>query len=379
MKTALLVVNFGGPTKASEVEPFLFELFSDKDVIPLPGGRYLQALFADRVSAKRAPDTAAQYARIGGGSPLVEMTFKQAEALGDLLAPRFPGLSVHVGMRYTRPFIKEALKAVREEAPERIVVLALYPHFSFATTGSSYNEVARALASLGMEHLPTAFIPAWHDDPDYVAAVAARIREALVALPPAAAPHLLFSAHGLPVSFIERGDPYQRQVQATVRDVVAALGFAGSHSLAYQSRVGPSRWLSPATDDEIRRLAASGARALVVVPLSFVGDHIETLYELDLEYRHVAAQAGITHYLRAPALDLHPRFIRALAAQVEQALARPRLRDCVRCLLPKDEAYHRARACRDCGFKKPAYMGLEAACPDGACVAPERRSEPLAP
>ena len=355
MKTALLIINFGGPQEASEVESFLYELFRDKDVIPLPGGAWLQELFARQVSRRRAPKIIAQYEQIGGGSPLFPMTVQQAEALHRALMAEGHELTLHLGMRYTRPTVLEALGEIKAAGAERIICLALYPHFSFATTGSSYNEVARGLAQLGMSDLPVTFVPAWHDDPDYLAAMAELVRSALAKVPEGATPHLLFSAPGLPVSFSTRGDPYQAQVQQTVRDVVKALGWEGTHSLAFQSRVGPERWLSPATDEELERLAAAGVEDVVVVPVSFVGEHIETLFELDIEYRHVAEQAGIRSYTRAPALDLHPRFIACLATQVRRALAE-RHRPCVRCLLPKDDTYHRQATCMDCQFQKPAYL-----------------------
>ena len=360
MKTALFVINFGGPQHAGEVEPFLYELFRDNDVIPLPGGPWVQDLFARQVSRRRAPKTIAQYEQIGGGSPLVAMTFQQAEALHQALERSGDPVSLHVGMRYTAPTIEGALEAIRASGAERIVCLALYPHYSFATTGSSYNAVARALERLDMLDRPIHFVPAWHDDPAYLEAMADRIREALARVPDCVTPHLLFTAHGLPVSFIQRGDPYQAQVQQTVRDVIKELGWTGAHSLAYQSRVGPVRWLSPATDAELERLGAAGCEAVVVVPVSFVGDHIETLFELDLEYGHVAHEAGIRHYIRVGALDTHPRFIDCLADQVRKALASARARACVRCLLPKDDSHHQLRTCPDCKFQKPDYMRLQA-------------------
>lgn len=322
MRTALLIINFGGPQRPGEVEPFLYELFRDPDVIPLPGGPAVQAAFADMICALRWTRTAGQYAQIGGFSPLVPMTFEQAEALALVLRGEGLDLSLHVGMRYTRPTIRQALEAIRAEGPARIVVLALYPHYSFATMGSSYGEVARQHAALGMgKAWPITYAPAYPDDPDYVAAVAETVREAVASLPADAHPHLLFSAHGLPVSFIEKGDPYQRHVQATVAAVVRELGWKGPYGLAWQSRVGPARWLGPGTDDALRTLGATGCEAVVVVPISFVGDHIETLFELDVEYRHVAEAAGIKHWRRAPALNTRPRFIAALASQVRRAVA----------------------------------------------------------
>jgi ferrochelatase len=353
-KTALLVLNFGGPQHQGEVEGFLFELFRDKDVIPLPGGSYLQEVFADVVSGRRAPRIREQYAQIGGGSPLSAMTYQQVDALVEALKQRGHEPEVHVGMRYTKPSIATALKAIKAGGATRLVCLALYPHFSFATTGSSYNEVARAMKRLGMEHLPTTFIPAWYDHPEYIGAVVERVWAALEGAPEGT--HLLFSAHGLPVSFIKRGDPYQQHVQQTVRDVVKAAGWTGPYSLAFQSKVGPSRWLSPATDDELKRLGAAKTPAVVVVPVSFVGDHIETLFELDIEYRHVAHEAGLHDYRRAGALDVHPRFIGALADVTARALGEPKGRACVRCLLPREESHLGKPRCPDCAFKQPDFM-----------------------
>ena len=322
MRTALLVINFGGPQRPGEVEPFLYELFRDPDVIPLPGPPAVGNAFADLICGRRWTKTVAQYAQIGGGSPLVPMTFAQAEALAATLRAEGHDFSLHVGMRYTRPSIRQALQAIKAEGPARIVALALYPHFSFATMGSSYNELHRQLQALGMAaDWPVVYAPAYPADPDYVGAVADTVREAVADLPPDAHPHLLFSAHGLPVSFVTKGDPYPRHVQATVAAVVKDLGWKGPYGLAWQSRVGPARWLDPSTDDALRTLGATGCEAVVVVPVSFVGDHIETRFELDIEYREVAEEAGIRHWRRAAALDTRPRFVAALATQVRKALA----------------------------------------------------------
>ncbi len=360
MRTALLVINFGGPRNLKEVEPFLYELFRDKDVIPLPGGAYAQELFADLISARRAPKTQRQYSEIGGGSPLVETTFAQVAALQQALHAEGITPSIYVGMRYTRPSIREALAAIQAENVERLIVLALYPHYSFATSASSYNEVTKQMRDLNMAHLPVHFVPAWFDDPDYITAVSDTVKTALTRLPETVTPHLLFSAHGLPVSFIKRQDPYMSHVQDTMRLVCADLGWRHTTSLSWQSRVGPVRWLSPATENELTRLGSEGCKAVIVVPVSFVGDHIETLYEIDIEYQHVAHEAGIEHFVRAQALDCHPHLIRALVAQVKKGLSPGACRPCVRCLLPKPQHVHKQKTCLDCGFKKPAHVLFEA-------------------
>lgn len=364
MKTALLVLNFGGPQQEREVESFLYELFSDKDVIPMPFGTWGSQTFADLIAPRRAPKTIAQYDQIGGGSPLVPMTFRQADALGEKLAEEGLDLPIFVGMRYTKPSIKDALVGALEAGAERLVALALYPHFSIATTGSAYNELTRQMQALGASDMPLHCIPAFFDDPDYVAALADTVRRALASVPPGAPPHLLFTAHGLPASFIRKGDPYLDHVQATVRAVIQTLQWRGAHSLSFQSRVGPARWLGPSVEEELGRLAEGPPRAIVAVPVSFVGDHIETLYEIDVEYKELAHELGLPHFSRAAALDTHYRFIQALATQVARALAEPKPRACVRCLLPKDEAHHARKTCLDCKYKKPAYLACQSACPE---------------
>ncbi|MEB3196744.1 MAG: ferrochelatase [Candidatus Sericytochromatia bacterium] len=322
MRQVLLILNFGGPQRAGEVEPFLFELFRDPDVIPIPGPPIVREAFADLISGLRWTKTARQYGQIGGGSPLVPTTYEQGAALQRALAERGLDFEVHYAMRYTRPDTRTALMAIREGGPARIVTLAMYPHYSFATIGSSYGELARQLKALGMQDWPVTYVPAFPVDPDYVAAVAETIREAVAdRTADEPLPHLLFSAHGLPVSFVQKGDPYPRHIQATVQAVVAELNWQGPHSLAWQSKVGPAAWLTPGTETELRRLGAAGCSSVLVVPVSFVGDHIETLFELDIEYREVAEEAGIHRWRRAPALDVRPRFIQALANQVQRALA----------------------------------------------------------
>lgn len=361
MKTGIVLLNFGGPRDAGEVEGFLYNLFADRDVIRLPVGRVIQERIARRVSKRRAPEVIHQYEAIGGGSPLVPMTFEQADALRTELARRLGTAAppLFVGMRYTPPFTREAVRELREQGIDRIVAIALYPHYSIATTGSSFNDLARCLAAAGMADVPVSYIPGWFDDARYLAALAGRIREGLERLAAGADAHILFSAHGLPSSYIRDGDPYQAQIQATVRSVLRTLDWRGSSSLCYQSRVGPVRWLSPSTEFELRRLGRAGTQALLVVPVSFVGDHIETLFEIGVTYRALALEEGITRFEVAPALDTHPELIGCLADRIERALQQPDERVCVRCLLPREEEHHYARRCPDCHFRKPLFAVLE--------------------
>lgn len=355
MTTGVALLNFGGPQTADEVEPFLTNLFADRDVIQLPIGRRLQDRLARRVARRRSPEIIHQYEAIGF-SPLVPVSMRQAGALGAELRRRLGDAapSIAVGMRYTAPWTRDAVAELKAAGVDSIVALALYPHYSIATTGSSFNDLTRSLVAAGMGEVPVHHVPAWFHHPGYLAAMAARIREG-VARMGGDDIHLLFSAHGLPSSYVRKGDPYQQQVHATMRAVLRELDWRGGATLAWQSRVGPVRWLSPSTEVALAQLGADGVRSLVVVPVSFVGDHIETLYEIDVTYRKNALDAGITRFALMPPLDEHPDLIACLADQVERALAKPADRVCVRCLLPREEAYHFARRCGDCHFRKPLF------------------------
>jgi ferrochelatase len=362
MKSAVLLLNFGGPTSLEEVEPFLQSLLADRDAIRMPLPGWMQSFLAARIAARRAPRTRAQYAAIGGGSPLLAVTREQARALRERLAVRGADLDVVVGMRYTEPSIGAAVRGLVARDVERLIVLPLYPQYSIATTGSAFNCVVRELKAAGRRPPRLHFIPAFHREPAFIGAHAEQIATALHAAPPGA--HLLFSAHGLPVSYIRRaGDPYLRQTQesvaAIVRQLASAHGLLPVHHLAWQSRVGPARWLRPSMEETIRRLADTGCRALVVAPLSFVSDHIETLYEIDILCAELAQRAGIDVFQRCPGVGGHPALVQAL----EEALL-PLLRpadeeqwaqSCERCLLPPGPACAGAGVCRNCGHRLPAW------------------------
>ncbi len=381
MKSAVLLLNFGGPEAPDEVEPFLFELFSDPDVIHLPFGPGFQRWLAGRTSRRRAPVVKKDYERIGG-SPLRSMTFAQADALDAELAIRLgeERPAIHCGMAYTAPFVPEAVDAALAGGAERIVALPLFPQYSLTTTGSVHNRTARALkARLGSRRLPLSFVPAFYDHPGYVRAVCDRMLQALpplsAALPAAEASagaarpplHIVFSAHGLPSRYIRQGDPYMRQVQDSVRRIMAALSDsedgteqrlgAAAWSLAWQSKVGPLEWLEPATDEVLAELGRKGARILVV-PISFVGDHIETLFEIDQTYRQMALEAGAAAFSTSRGLDLHPAFIGCLADVVQRALAGTYDALCFRCLIPRDRRLLGTASCLDCGVKRPYYERL---------------------
>lgn len=309
-KTAVLLLQMGGPDSLDAVEPFLRNLFSDRDIIRL-GPAFLQPVIARWIARRRAPKVEAQYEEIGGRSPIREFTAAQATALEERLGD---GFGCFPAMRYWRPSTIEALAAVKKAGISRIVALPLYPHYSRATTGSSCNELRRVLTLAG-GGFTVSWIESFHDHPLYVRSVAGTIAEGLAGFPPGEEVTLLFSAHSLPVSFIENGDPYLSQVQETVRLVMES--FPGiRHDLAFQSKAGPVKWLDPSTEEAIVRHAESGCRNLLIVPVSFVCDHIETLYEIDVTYAAMAGERGIANFRRAPSLNTDPLFIECLAELV---------------------------------------------------------------
>jgi ferrochelatase len=351
-----LLSNFGGPSGPEQIEPFLFELFYDVVDVPL-GRRWL----ARRLARKRAPLVTPEYARMGGGSPIGPTTERQAQALRAALERRLPAEArpeVRVGMRYTAPFIGEVAREMVEGGVDHLIALPLFPHFSLATTGSVHDALARAVAP-GAGALRVSYVPAFHTAPGWADALADRIREAAAGAPEP--PFLLFSAHGIPRTLItQRRDPYPDHVADSVRRVIETLAWQGPYGLAWQSKVGRRAWIEPATDRRILELVqAERVRDLLVVPVSFVGDHIETLVELDHTYRGLAERAGVRWFRVTRGLDEHPRFIEALADCVVGALAGAYDGLCYRCLLPRDAAHRRRPRCLDCGARRPAYTRAE--------------------
>jgi protoporphyrin/coproporphyrin ferrochelatase len=340
--TGVLLLNLGGPEALSDVEPFLVRLFSDRDIIELPFGRRLQPVLARVIAKARGPSVRRNYALIGGGSPQLHLTRRQAAALerrlnhsgGPPERPSLPGrgpaeaarrFRVFIAMRYARPSAEDALAEMRTAGVRRIVTLPLFPHWSRATTGSSERELERILNTPGWrtQSFEISGIPQYAGDALYLDAFADTVRRALDAFPVAVRNQvvILFSAHGLPRRLVDAGDPYVEHVEATRAGLLARLQLPHRHVLGYQSRTGPVRWIGPGTEELIEELAAEGVRALLVVPLSFVSDHIETLYEIDLLFAAAARRAGIVHYRRPAALNTHPLFIEALARLVEHHLA----------------------------------------------------------
>ena len=306
-KTAVLLLQMGGPDSIDAVEPFLLNLFSDRDIIKI-GPSFLQPFIARRICRKRAPKVEGYYARIGGKSPLRELTEAQAAALEARLGSDY---RCFVAMRYWKPSTIESLAAIKREGISRIIALSLYPHYSRATTGSSINELKRVLAEAGAR-FEVSYIDRFYNHPLYIQALTAKIEEGLAQFADRSEVQLVFSAHSLPRSFIDAGDPYLSHIQETVRLVMKQLGNVSYH-LAFQSRAGPVKWLEPSTEEMIKRLAAGGCKELLMVPLSFVSDHIETLYEIDIQYGEEARELGIANFRRSPSLNSAPVFIDCLA------------------------------------------------------------------
>ncbi len=313
MTTGVVLLNMGGPESAAAVRPFLEALFADPAILPLPG--VVRRPLARWIARMRAPRVVPRYERIGGRSPLVGITRAQAEALAGELRGGGGAWHVEPAMRYTPPRAAEALARLREKGVDRLVALPLYPQYSEATTGSSLRDLERAMSEAGMAELPWTAVRSWHDHPGYAGALAEAVRETLEGL---SDPVVLFSAHSLPERAVRRGDPYLDHVKATVEAVRERLPPV-RWRLAFQSRTGPVRWIGPAVEETLAALAREGCGAVVVVPVSFVSDHIETLYEIDVEYRALAEDLGIGAFRRVPSLNTRPSFIRALAELVRKA------------------------------------------------------------
>jgi ferrochelatase len=308
MKTAVFLFNLGGPDGPDAVEPFLFNLFNDPAIIGAPGP--IRWLIARLISKRRAPIARGIYAQIGGRSPLLAETEAQGRALEQALGAEF---RCFIAMRYWRPFCGEAIAAAQAWGAERAVLLPLYPQFSTTTTGSSLKQWRREAKAADFD-VPVEAVCCWPTEPGLVAALAEMVQAGLVQAGPGA--RVLFSAHGLPKTVVERGDPYQAQVELTAAVVASAAGLA-DWVVCYQSRVGPLEWIGPSTEAELAR-AGRDRVAVVVVPIAFVSEHSETLVELDIEYRHRAAELGVPAYVRVPAVGCQSAFIAGLAELVRR-------------------------------------------------------------
>ncbi|MEH2361481.1 ferrochelatase [Nostoc sp.] len=323
-RVGVLLLNLGGPDKLEDVGPFLYNLFSDPEIIRLPF-RWLQKPLAWFIATRRTRTSQANYKQIGGGSPLRRITEAQGEALKEQLGYLGQEAKIYVGMRYWHPYTEEAIAQITQDNIEHLVILPLYPQFSISTSGSSF----RLLEKLWQEDpklqpIDYTVIPSWYKQPGYLQAMAELVAQELEQFPNPDEVHIFFSAHGVPKSYVqEAGDPYQQEIEECTALIMQTLNRPNAHTLAYQSRVGPVEWLQPYTEDALKELGAQGVKDLVVVPISFVSEHIETLQEIDIEYREVAEESGIHNFRRVPAPNTHPVFINALADLVIDALKNP--------------------------------------------------------
>ncbi len=317
MRVAVVLFNLGGPSSLDAVEPFLFNLFNDPAIIRVP--QPLRWFLAKTISKRRTPIAQQIYARMGGSSPILGQTYNQASELKSALSAEGTVFETFVAMRYTAPRAADVAEQVRRFRPNKIVLLPLYPQFSTTTSRSSLREWAREARAHRID-TPVATVCCYPKNPGFVAAQAALIAESIAKIPPMVRFRLLFSAHGLPERVVASGDPYQAQVEQTARALVAGLGRSDlDWRVCYQSRVGPLKWIEPATDEEIERAGREGL-ALVVAPIAFVSEHSETIVELDMEYSHLASESGVPLYIRTPTVGTHAAFIQGLAALVREAL-----------------------------------------------------------
>ncbi|MBD2517713.1 ferrochelatase [Nostoc sp. FACHB-973] len=323
-RVGVLLLNLGGPDKLEDVGPFLYNLFSDPEIIRLPF-RWLQKPLAWFIATRRTRTSQENYKQIGGGSPLRRITEAQGEALKEQLGYLGQQADIYVGMRYWHPYTEEAIAQLTQDNVEHLVILPLYPQFSISTSGSSFRLLEKLWQEdPKLQRIDYTVIPSWYKQPGYLQAMAELIAQELEQFPNPDDVHIFFSAHGVPKSYVEEaGDPYQQEIEECTALIMQTLNRPNSHTLAYQSRVGPVEWLQPYTEDALKELGAQGVKDLVVVPISFVSEHIETLQEIDIEYREVAEESGIHNFRRVPAPNTHPVFINALAELVIDALKNP--------------------------------------------------------
>jgi protoporphyrin/coproporphyrin ferrochelatase len=321
--TGVLLLNLGGPDSLDAVEPFLVNLFSDPFLIRLPLRGAPRRWFAKFVASRRAPHVRQLYAEIGGRSPIGPITESQARKLEEQLGP---GYRCYVAFAAWNPYIKDAVAQAHADGCRKLVGVSLFPQWCSATSESVFHDLKKAVAALprepGASALPLAEVDRYPEDPQYLDALTQTALSALRRFDKPDDVHVLFSAHGIPMSLVRSGDPYEREIKATVQGVVRRLPAGQKWSLSYQSKVGPVKWLEPATADHLPALAAQGVKQVLVIPVAFVSDHIETLHEQRILLRGIALAAGIERYEVANAINDCRLFARALARMVREADAR---------------------------------------------------------
>ena len=325
----IVLFQLGGPDTLDAIQPFLFNLFCDPDIIDFPFARIGRRPLAKLISTTRAKKVEHHYSVIGGGSPIRRFTDTQARALESALRTEGVNASCFVAMRYWHPFTSEAVAQLQAAACDEVVLLPLYPHYSSTTVGSSLNEWNRQYRGKA----PVRLVGSFYRDDAYLDALIEKIEAALDRFPAGRRPEIVFSAHSLPQSIIDRGDPYQRQIEETVRLLMHRGGWPNRHRLCYQSKVGASKWLQPSLHRTLRDLAGEQVRDICIVPVSFVSDHVETLGEIDHEAREEAAELGFRQFEMTAGLNDSPKFISALAGLVMRAVGRSAI-----AVLPKQES-----------------------------------------
>ena len=303
-KIGVLLLNLGGPETPQDVRPFLYNLFSDRQIIQL-GPALLQKPIAALIARRRAPKSIANYLKIGGGSPIGKITARQAGALANSLAED-GNFMVRPCMRYWHPFAEPVIREMAHAGVSELIGLPLYPHYSKATSGSSFHDLQQQNRKHNF-NLPVREIRSWPTEPEYISCLAARIREGIELFDEH--PQVVYSAHSLPKKFIDEGDPYVHELKQTIAAVEQQTGEQGM--LCYQSRSGPVQWLEPSTPDMLEQLAGQGCKNILMVPISFVSDHIETLYEIDMLYKGQAEKLGM-RLESTRGLNDDPQFIAAL-------------------------------------------------------------------
>jgi len=315
-RVGVVLFQLGGPDTLEAIEPFLFNLFCDPDIIDFPFARIGRRPLAKLISSTRARKVQHHYATIGGGSPIRRFTEQQARSLQLKLQRSGLDARCFVAMRYWHPFTAEAVEQLRSAQCDEVVLLPLYPQYSGTTTGSSLNEWRRVFSG----DAPVHCVDPFYRHELYLEALVEKVDEALARFERPERPEIVFSAHSVPVAVIEKGDPYQRQIEETVDLLMQRRGWPNQHRLCYQSKVGASKWLQPSLHTALRELAAEKNHEVCVVPISFVSDHVETLGEIDHEARAEAAKLGIKRFEMMSGLNDSPKFIAALAELVRDAV-----------------------------------------------------------
>lgn len=308
-KYGIILAYMGGPENKKEVRPFLANLFNDRHILNIP--QPIRFLVSRLIAYSRAKTAGEHYDEIGGGSPLKKFTSRQAELLGEKLNGRGFNCTVRTGYSYSHPFIRDAVRSFKDEAVDKIIAVPLYPQYSITTFGSIADDFLAAVKKYGMEE-KLKIVEAYYDNKLHIGASADLLQKALEKINLDDAYRVVFTAHSLPQSVIDKGDPYKKQVEKTVEMILQKVNIK-DYVLSFQSKIGPVKWVQPSTVETIRKAASDGVKQLVVMPIGFTCDHVETLHELDIELAEMAHKGGVQHFVRAGVFNDHPQFIELLS------------------------------------------------------------------